>query len=203
MKVKNPGSLPGWGLILALAVNLTMWVPGARAAGPLEDVKSLIEQVQTVLQGNSQKGRRLELIEKLAARHLDFQEIAQRCLGSTWGTLSADQQSEFVRLISRLLMASYAHHLDDSVKAKVNYLGESSDGNHAEVRLVVIRPDDRMPVNFRLLQKPEGWMIYDLNIEGESMVSKYRRKFQRAIQFISYQGLVGRLKEKLKAEELG
>jgi phospholipid transport system substrate-binding protein len=202
MKFKKPGSLLGWGLILALAINLTMWVPGARAAGPMEGVKGLIEQVQTILQTNSAKSQRLELIERLTTQHLDFQEMAKRCLGSTWGTLSAGQKTEFVHLFSQLLKASYANNLDDFAKTKVNYLGESCDGNHAEVSIAVIRPNDRIPVKFRLLQKAEGWMIYDMNIEGVSMVSNFQCQFQRAIQTISYKGLVARLKEKLKAEHL-
>jgi len=203
MKVKKPGSMLGWGLILALAVNLTMWVPGARAVSPTEDVKRLVDEVQTILQTKSAKSQRLDLIEKVTAKHLDFQEMAKRCLGSTWGTLNAGQKIEFVDLFSRLLKASYANHLDDFVKAKVNYQGESCDGHNAEVRIVVIRPNDRIPVNFRLLQKPAGWMIYDLNIEGVSMVSNYQCQFKRAIEMISYQGLLGRLKERLKAEKLG
>lgn len=47
--VKKPGSMLGWGLILTLAINLIIWVPGAKAAGPMEDVKSLIADVKTIL----------------------------------------------------------------------------------------------------------------------------------------------------------
>ena len=91
----------GWGLILALAINLIIWVPGANAAAPMEDVKSLITEVQTILQTQARKAQRLDLIEKITAKHLDFQEMAKRCLGSTWTTLSEAQKNEFVQLLRR------------------------------------------------------------------------------------------------------
>ncbi len=203
MKVKKPGSMLGWGLVLALAANLVLGVSYASAAAPMDDVKGLINEVQTILQSHSQKSERLDLIEKVTNKHLDFEDMAKRSLGSTWATLNGAQRQEFVHLFSQLLKASYANHLDEFVKTKVNYEGESCDGNTSEVRITVIRPNDKIPVSFRLHQKGPGWMIYDLNIEGVSMVSNYRSQFQRAVQVISYQGLIGRLRAKLKAENLG
>jgi len=196
--IKKPASLTGLGLIIFLGVHLLLGAPPAKAAGPMENIKSLIEQIQTILQTNKDKTQRLDLIEKATAQHLDFQEMAQRCLGATWKTLSRAQQDEFVRIFSQLLKTSYADHLDEFVKAKVNYLGENLDGNRGEVRIVVLRANDRIPVNFHVLKKSESWKIYDLNIEGVSMVSNYQCQFQRAISAISYQGLLGRLKGKLK-----
>jgi len=198
MKVNKSGSRLGRGLILALTVYLTMWAPGAKAASSVDEVKGLIDQVQTILQTNSVKSQRLDLVEKLAVKHLDFQEMAKRCLGSTWGTLNAGQKAEFVQLVSKLLTAHYAKHLDGFAKTKVDYQGETCNGDSSEVHLAIIRPNDRIPVGVRLLQKSEGWMIYDLNIDGVSLVSNFRTQFSRAIQLSSYQGLVARLKAHLK-----
>ena len=202
MKVKKPGML-GWGLILALAVNLTMVVTAARAASPLEDVKSLITELQTILQTHSQRSERLDLVEKVTAKHLDFREMAKRCLGSTWNTLSGNQKNEFTHLFGELLKAHYANHLDDFAKTTVTYEGETCSAEASEVRIVVVRPNDRIPVSFRLRQKPEGWMIYDMNIDGVSMVSNFSTQFSRALVTGSYQGLVARLKAHLKAVSHG
>ena len=189
-----------WGLILALAINLIMWLPAAKAAAPMEDIKSLVSEIQTILQTHSQKSECLDLIEKVTTRHMDFREMSKRCLGSTWTSLSSAQKHEFVQLFGDLMKASYAKHLDEFVQAKVNYQGESCDNDAAEVRICVVRPNDRIPVNFRLLKEPQGWMIYDLVIEGVSMVNNYRCQFARAINVISYKGLLARLKAHLKAE---
>jgi phospholipid transport system substrate-binding protein len=203
MKVKRTGGMLGWGLILALAVNLIMWTPGAKAAGPMEDVKSLITEVQTILQSKPDKAQRLDLIEKATAKHLDFREMAQRCLGSTWTNLGEAQKKEFVQLFSELLKAHYTKHLDEFAKTKVEYKDETCNAGGSEVRIFVVRPNDRIPVNFRLLAEPQGWMIYDMVIEGVSMESNFRTQFSQAIALSSYQGLVARLRAHLKAECAG
>ncbi len=203
MKIKRLGVLSGWSFILALAVNLIILVPQAKSAGPTEDVKSLIEQVQTILQSRPASGQRLESIEKVMAKHLDSLEIAKGMLGSTWSTLNAGQKDEFVHLIRQLAQACCAKSFEQLGNAKVNYAGESLNGNSAEVRIVVLRPNDKIPVSFLLLKKPEGWLIHDLNIDGVSMVNNYHGQFQHAIQAISYAGLLNRLKAQLKAEHLG
>ncbi|HEY9072591.1 MAG TPA: ABC transporter substrate-binding protein [Desulfobaccales bacterium] len=203
MKGMKPGGKLSSGLILALAVNLATWIPGAGAATPMEDIKGLVNEVQTILQTHSQKAECVDLIEKVTMRHMDFRAMSKRCLGSTWTGLSSAQKNEFVQLFSDLMKASYAKHLDEFVQAKVNYQGESCDNDAAQVRISVVRPNDRIPVNFRLLKEPQGWMIYDLVIDGVSMVSNYQCQFARAINAISYQGLLSRLKAHLKAESHG
>jgi phospholipid transport system substrate-binding protein len=197
---KKSGSISGWGLILALAVNLLIWAPLARAEGPMEGVKSLIEEVQTILKTNPEKSQRLELVEKATAKHLDFREMAKRSLESTWTGLNRGQQDEFVRVFSELLKAHYANHLDDFAKTRVDYQGETNKAEDGEVRILVIRPNDKVPVNFRLLHEPQGWMIYDMVIEGVSMVDNFRTQFAAMIQECSYGELVRCMKDKLKAE---
>ena len=188
---KKSGSILGWGLILGLAVNLLIWVPTARADGPMEGVKGLIEEVQTILKNNPQKAQRVDLVEKATAK---------RSLESTWSGLNRGQQDEFVRVFSELLKASYANHLDDFAKTRVDYLGETNKAEAGEVRILVIRPNDKVPVNFRLLHEPQGWMIYDMVIEGVSMVENFRTQFAAMIQECSYGELVRCMKDKLKAE---
>ena len=197
---KKSGSIWGWGLILALAVNLLIWVPMARAEGPMEGVKGLIEEVQTILKNHPQKSQRVDLVEKAAASHLDFREMAKRSLESTWNGLNRGQQDEFVRVFSELLKAHYANHLDDFAKTRVDYQGETNKAEAGEVRILVIRPNDKIPVNFRLLHEPQGWMIYDMVIEGVSMVDNFRTQFAAMIQECSYGELVRCLKDRLKAE---
>lgn len=191
------------GLILALAFQLTMWVSGAQAAGPMDDVKGLIQEVQTILQTKPEKSQRLELVEKAAARHLDFREMAKRSLQSTWTGLKRSQQDDFVLIFSGLLKASYANHLDEFAKTKVEYQGETCKAQESEVRILVLRPNDKIPVNFRLLQQPEGWKIYDMVIDGVSMVENFRTQFAAMIQECSYGELVRCLKEKLASERHG
>ncbi len=200
MNIKQSGGMLGLGLILALSVNLIFWVPAVRAGGPQEEVKGLIEEVQTILKTKSEKAQRLELVEKAAAKHLDFREMAKRSLESTWTSLNRGQQDEFVKVFSELLKAHYANHLDDFAKTKVDYQGETNKAETSEVRILVIRPNDKIPVNFRLRHEPQGWMIVDMTIEGVSMVDNFRTQFAAMIQECSYGELVRCMKDRLKAE---
>jgi len=188
---------------LFLAALLFLWTPESWAAGPTDDVKSLIEEVQSILQNNPQKKQRLDLVEKAATRHVDFREMAKRTLEQTWNTLTRSQQDEFVRVFSSLLKVSYANHLDEFAKMKVNFQGEANKPDYCEVRILVLRPNDKIPVNFRLRHKAQGWMIYDMIIEGVSLVDNFRTQFQAMIKECSYGELVRCLKQRLAAETKG
>jgi len=192
----------GWALVLAGSLALT---GASRAGGPLESVKSLIEEVQRILQqapheSPVQKQQRLAAIEKAAARLLDYLEMARRSLGPTWNNLSRAQQEEFVHLFSELLKSAYAGRLDEFAHAKVVYQSEENSQDTAEVRISILRQNDKIPVIFRLLKEDQDWMVYDLVVEGVSLVANYRSQFSRVMEGASYQALVHALQAKLQAD---
>jgi phospholipid transport system substrate-binding protein len=192
-------------LALSLAFSLCLPVSGAWAGGPGEDVKSLINEVLTILnnpslQGPSQRDRRVRLVEQAAARHFDYREMAKCCLGENWDGLNPRQQDEFVHLFTQLLKASYACRLDEITKARFTYQPEVVKGDLAEVPAVILRPNDKIPVTFRLRRAPQGWMIYDLVIETVSLAANYHAQFCRVIDGTSFQDLVRLLQQKLQEE---
>ncbi len=197
--LKKLSGRSGPGLIMALAISLSLGAPAVMAAGPMEDVKNLINEVQNVLQTKKDKATRLRLIEQSALRRLDYQEMSKRCLEKTWDTISQAQRHEFIRLFTQLLRASYADKLDDFAKCTVTYQGETQNGDAAEVRIVVVRPNDKIPVRFQLLQKPQGWMIHDLVVEDVSLVGNLRTEFDRIIRSSSFTALLKCMQLKLQA----
>ena len=80
---------------------------------------------------------------------------------------------------------------------KIDYTGEIPSGDTAEVRTVVVRANDRIPLNYRLINQGGDWKVYDVIIEGVSLVSNYRSQFSRIIHESSYAELVKRLKTKV------
>ena len=141
-----------------------------------------------------------QLVEKVAARHFNYREMAKRCLGETWDTLNKGQQDEFVKNFSGLLKASFACRLDEFTKAGVTYKPEILKADQAEVPIVILRPNDKIPVSFRMLKEPQGWMIYDLLIEGVSLADNYRGQFARVIQGGSFQDLLKVLQARMAEE---
>lgn len=192
-------------LALVLTLNLAVAGSGAAADTPTDAVKGVIDEVLKILsnpglKSPSQKERRLQLIKDIINRRFDYEEMAKRCLGPYWRPLSPAQRTEFVRLFKDLLVDSYSDKFDKYTDEKVVYTGDSQEGDYAEVRSHLTRKNDRIPLNFRLLNKDTRWMIYDVSIEGVSLVSNYRSQFGRIIHESSYAELVRRLR--VKAGEL-
>jgi len=189
--------------------TLALAVSGATATGPTEVAKEVIDKVLEILNnpdnaGEAKKDYRQQLVKQLVDRHFDYQEMAKRSLGSTWTKLNSGQRDEFVRLFAELLEASYADKIDKYARhIRVDYTGENLDGEYAEVRTVVVRPNDRIPLNYRMLNESDGWMVYDVVIEGVSLVSNYRSQFSRIINESSYPELVRRLRTRVDEHRRG
>lgn len=186
-----------------LILNLVLAVSGARAETPTEAVKGVVDEVIRILQDPSlkspgQKKNRRERMKQVIDRRFDYGEMGRRSLGASWNTLNAGQRQEFVRLFGELLEASYADKIENYHNEKIQYLPEiKEDANYAEVRTVVLRKNDRIPLNYRLMLKDRGWMVYDVIIEGVSLVSNYRSQFSQVIRQSSYAELVRRLRVKI------
>ena len=154
--------------------------------------------------GPAKKNHRHQMVKQIVDRHFDYREMAKRSLGPTWNKLNNAQRDEFVRLFAELLEASYADKIDRYAKhVRIDYTGESLDGEYAEVRTVVVRPNDRIPLNYRLLNESGNWMVYDVAIEGVSLVSNYRSQFSRIISESSYAELVKRLRNRVNEQRGG
>ena len=204
-KNKGLGSYGRRVFLPILVLSLIMGGSAALAAGPADDVKSLINEVLAILnnpalQAPDQRARKVDLVEQAAARHFNYREMAKRSLGETWDSLKQGQQNEFVKNFSGLLKASFACRLDEFTKAGVTYQPEILKPDHAEVPIIILRPNDKIPVSFRLLKEPQGWKIYDLLIEGVSLSDNYRGQFARVIQGGSFKDLLKVLQARMAEE---
>jgi phospholipid transport system substrate-binding protein len=186
-------------MIFGLILHLVVGAAGAWANAPTETAKAVIEKALDILKNPGySKSEKRRMVKGVVDPHFDYREMAKRSLGATWGKLSAGQRDEFVGLFSELLEASYSDKIEKyAQRVKIDYTGEILDGDYAEVRTVVVRPNDRIPLNYRLLQENGTWKVYDVVIEGVSLVSNYRSQFRRIIHQSSYADLVQRLKNKV------
>lgn len=188
-------------LALALCLALPLSASEAGPGAPTESIRSMVDEVIRILKeadlkNPAQRRAVRQQVKTVVDRRFDYEEMAKRSLGPTWGKLSASQRSEFTRLFAELLEASYSDKLEHYSGETVKYLSETRDGQYAEVRTVLVRRNDRIPMNYRLLNQ-SSWMIYDVVIEGVSLVSNYRSQFQQVISQHSYAELVRRLNRKI------
>jgi phospholipid transport system substrate-binding protein len=192
---------PAWRVALAGLLILST-ASGVWAATAQEQLKGAIDRVVTTLDSPTLKGEGKDLerrraVRKIANEIFDFGEIARRSLGRYWQPLSEAQRSEFVGLFADLLERSYISKIELYGGEKIVYLGERVEGDLAAVSTKIITKNGtEVPVDYRLSRRGERWMIYDVNIEGISLVSNYRTQFNKIIQTSGYNTLVDRMKTK-------
>jgi phospholipid transport system substrate-binding protein len=190
-----------WGLATAGLLILST-VQGGWAATAQEQLKGAIERVVSTLDSAAMKGEakaaeRRAAVRQIANEIFDFGEIARRSLGRYWQPLSEAQRTEFVGLFSDLLERSYISKIELYGGEKIIYSGERVDGDLAIVSTKIITKNGtEVPIDYRLFRRGDNWKVYDVNIEGISLVSNYRTQFNKIIQSNGFNTLVERMKAK-------
>ena len=185
---------------------------GTAAAGePLEKIRETVEAVLAVLEDETLRvpeGRELrrQKLRQAVYQRFGFEEMARRALGRHWRDLSADQRQEFVGLFSDLLERSYVGKIEGAgAGSKVEYTRETidEDGFASVLSVITNRLDSQIEVEYRLLQRngDTPWEVYDVVIEGVSLINNYRTQFNNIIHRTSYDGLVNQLRLKQEQEE--
>ncbi len=191
--------------VLGVALGLALLVvPGGRAiAGqPTEQLRSEIDRViktldDPELRKNGRLADRRKAVRKIANEIFDFAETAKRSLGRHWAARTPAERDEFVKLFADLLERSYISKIELYGGEKVGFVGDSVEGEFATVKTkIVTKSGNEIPVDYRMLKRSERWLVYDVSIEGISLVSNYRTQFNNIIQTSSYQDLVKKLRTK-------
>jgi len=172
--------------------------PGGAAT---EAVRSTINEVIRVLKdaelkkaGRAEERRRL--LEKVIGDRFNYEEMARRSLGAQWNKLSDKERQEFVDLFKRLLSNSYADKIEGYSGEQVHYLNERLEGDYAEVRTKVRSDKSEIPLDYRLLNKSGDWHVYDVVVDGVSLVNNYRGQFTKILRESSFADLLEKLREK-------
>lgn len=192
-------------IITFIFILLCFFVPKVPvyADSALEQVKSRIDQLVAILEDESfrKSHTKEELNKKLqetTRKGFDWEGIAQRSLGLYWKKRSQEEKKEFTALFTKLLEDTYTGKLVDSYSGeKVFYDKEIIDGDRAFVRTRIInKAGKEISVDYRLIKKGDKWRVYDVIIEGVSMIKNYRVQFYSIIRQSSYDELVKRLRKK-------
>jgi len=143
-----------------------------------------------------EEGRRAE-VRRIAGKLFDFDETAKRALGPHWQRRTPEERQEFITLFTDLLESAYVTQIEKYDGEKIAYTGESVDGDQATVKTrIVTKQGSEVPVDYRLIHGAAGWRVYDVVVEGVSLVGNYRAQFNKIIQTSSYQDLVKRMRAK-------
>ena len=188
-------------LVLALAVTLLTdrW---AVAGVPTDQLKAQIDRVIKALEDPELKkeGRakdRRAAVRKIANEIFDFSETARRSLGRHWQGRTQAERDEFVQLFSDLLERSYISKIETYGGEKILYNSDSVEGDQAKVQTkLVAKGGSEIPIEYRMHKAGDRWLVYDVVIEGVSLVANYRTQFNKIIQTSSFKELMNKMKNK-------
>jgi phospholipid transport system substrate-binding protein len=176
----------------------------SEAGEPLDKIRVTVDDVMDIIANkNLDPQQRHTQIRQAVLKRFGFDEMAQRSLGQHWRTLTPQQQREFVELFTDLLERSYINRIESyrGGRQGVRYTKEDISGDNAAVD-TEIRSERGEPaaVEYRLLHKDNDWKVYDIIIEGVSLVNNYRTQFNTIIMKDSYAGLMKQMRLKLEQE---
>ena len=189
-------------LVLALALSSVAFAGEAqnRLKGGIDKVIAILSD--PAMKGPSKHLERQHKLRTVADSFFDWHELSRRALGANWNKFSPKQQDEFVGLFSELLQKTYIRKLEKFNNEKVEYLREQVSGDQAFINTQVLMKDKNVPINYIMIKHQE-WMVYDVVIEGVSLVKNYRTQFAKILSKETPAALNQRIKDKIKALDEG
>ena len=196
------GKRPLMGSVLIL-ILIMMMAFEANAGAPLAAIQTQVDKLLGVLRDPSFKAlptekEKTEKIWPIVDGIFDYTALSQRALSRNWRKLNKEQQEEFTKLFSKLLGSIYMSRILKYSDEKVVYTEEKMlSEDKAEVDTNIVTASKEIPINYRLILINGEWRVYDVVIEGISLVANYRSQFRQILADNSPQALLDMLKKKV------
>ena len=172
--------------------------PTAGGSGPLQLVSSAIYRVIRIVQlrpGDAKEtGKRQAEIRQAAAELFDFDEMSRRLLGQHWTDASVQEQQDFVALFTSLLQGAYLNTIGNYPLATMTFQGETINGPYAQVRSRMVASNKSVAIEYRLVERDGQWGVYDIAVDGVSLISNYRSQFTSMLKRMSFAQVLDRLR---------
>ena len=171
--------------------------PQALVKQTSEKILSQLKAEQARL--NKEPGRIYELVDEVLLPHFDFEYMSQMVLAKYWRRASQEERVAFTAEFRNLLVRTYAKSLNQYVDQEIIFLPfrAGRDEDQATVKTEVEQPGSfPIPIDYRLHYKNESWLLFDVLIDGVSLVTNYRSSFAKAIRQEGIQSLIDSLAKK-------
>jgi len=188
--------------VFILGLSITSAAENKAVLSPQQQLKSGIDSLIGVLSDASLKseaGKKLleKKVVRLFKQYFDLAYTSRMCLGRYWRKISAAEKDEFVSLFSDLLKSTYVGRVDEYSGETVCYRKEIIQGSKALVKTVVNSKGKEIPVNYKMIIRNGNWLVYDVIIEGVSMVRNYRSQFSSILQKKKFTDLLQQIRNKI------
>ena len=190
------------GLVPAL---LCLFATAALAETPSAYVKGILDQVIAIQNNPAKSGpkhrkARAREIRRIIHKSFDFSRMARTSLGSVYGRLSPGQRQEFLDTFSYLFESSYTRLVLDFLKKEnIKYDKEERKGSGARVNTRMMRTNETIPVDYLVRPKGQGWLLYDVIVDGVSILDNYKRQFAQVIRTHSFNFLLQKMRTQMRA----
>jgi phospholipid transport system substrate-binding protein len=183
-------------------------VPSFVMAGePTDRIKVASDKIIAIVFDNSlktpeMKSKRDQMVFEIVGGLFDWQEFSRRTLARHWSKRTENEKKEFISLFRQLVERTYMAKAGQYSGGKVVFLDEKIEGDYCNVSTQVLTSEgSQISVEYRMIKKDGVWWVYDVYIEGVSLVSNYRSQFNDILVKSSFEDLLKRLKDKIEKEE--
>ena len=194
--------LPAWMLVMFLTAASELSAMGA----PMDVVRNTTDEVLSRVKSDRDALRQdpakmYALVSEVIFPHFDFPIMAQWVLGTHWKSASKDTRTDFVQQFRKLLVRTYAAALLEFSDEVISY---PDDNAVAKGRTVVVRQEieqagsEPILLGYRLHNTGDYWKVFDVSVDGVSLVKTYRASFSSLIKDRGLASLIDRLSAKNK-----
>jgi len=183
-------------------VVVTLGLTGlATAQEATQSLKTTIDKVLEILRSDaapSGSEAEAQQIRQEINNIFDFEEFSLRAVGRPWSSFTPQQKDDFQKAFADLMSATYMDRIQGYSNEKVEYTGELKDqqGN-VEVQTMIITNEKSIPLNYRMKQKNGNWIVYDVIVEGVSLVMNYRSQFNEILVSGTPDDVISRVRAKV------
>lgn len=193
-------SLAGLALAMLLTVNCAAsnaqdLAPDALVKKTTDEIVAQIKKDKTLV-SNSRK--LLELVDTVVLPHFNFTRMTMLAVGRPWQNATAAQREQLVQQFRTLLVRTYSTALEQysSQTIEVRPVSLKPGDTEASVRMLILQPGGQpIPMDYRMEKTPSGWKVFDVSVEGVSIVTTYRSTFNAEITKGGIDGLIKTLSE--------
>jgi len=187
---------------LVLCALFVLPASGWAETRAIDDVRTTVDEVLTVLRDKAAPTeQRREKIRGLVRGRFDFALMARSTLGRQWKNASKQEQDTFIELYSKLLEATYIGRIEAYTDEKVTYGDEKTKGDKALVETSIVTSSVTIPIDYKLVQNVTEWKVYDVVIEGVSLIRNFRSSYGSIVEKEGFSGLFARMESKVKELE--
>jgi len=176
------------------------------AGEPTEHVRKTTDKIIAIVMDpglkEADKAReKSRQIRSVVDERFDWEEMSKRTLARHWKDRTQNEKNEFIDLFGKLLERTYLDKVEGYSGEKVLYMDEKVEGKYAIVAVkIVTQQETEVQVDYRLQKKGNEWLVYDISIEGVSLINNYRKQFNSIITRSSFKDLMEKLRSKVEEQ---